>query len=197
MNKIVILLSVLALGACSSKKKIENVETEVENSRAVSPNTVVGKNSSGDTIHQEKTDLVEYLLDLEKEVYTTEETIFGNRSYGNIGKYGSLENCMTELQKNKTGQWGMVEMPEKVVLTKLGSPKKKAGIDEKKNLVVLSQEEITARIKRFEGYKDNYEKQLDWYDSELKNCTLKLKNPEEGTPFKRFPSSTPTEGSVN
>lgn len=193
MKSFLILVTLLGLGACSSKKKLESVKTEMDNSKTIDAKSAIGQDSSGETVYQEKTDLVEYLLDLEKEVYSSEDTIFGNRAYGKIGKYGALENCMAELQKKTSGQWGLVEMPEKVILTKLGGPAKKAGIDEKKNLVVLTKEEITGRIKRMEGYKENYEKQLDWYDSEIKNCSLKLKNPEEGGPFKRFPSNQSSE----
>jgi hypothetical protein len=187
MKTWILLLTLLSLAACSSKKKIEAVETELEGQARIDNTTTIGKNGSGDTVIQEKTKLVDYLVELEKQVYTSEETIFGNKAYGNIGKYGALENCMTELQKKTTGKWGMVEMPEKVILTKLGAPKKKAGIDEKKKLVVLSQEEITARIKRFEDYKETYENQEEWFEVEIKNCNLKLKNPEQGSAAKPFP----------
>jgi len=185
-----LLLSIIAMMACSSKKKIENVETEIEDANAINNTTSIGKNSSGDTVIQEKMKLADYLIDLEREVYSTEESIYGNKSYGNIGKYGSLENCMTELQKRTTGKWGMVELPEKVLLTKLGEPKKKAGMDEKKQLVILSEEEITGRIKRFESYKQTYENQEDWFELEIKNCNLKLKNPAQGSasskPFPKY-----------
>lgn len=178
------------MAACSSKKKLESINTEMEDKAQINASTAIGKNNAGDTVIQEKTKLVDYLVDLERQVYTSEETIYGNKSYGNIGKYGSLENCMTELQKKSTGKWGMVEMPDKILLTKLGAPKKKTGIDEKKNLIVLSEEEITARIKRFEDYKQTYEDQEDWFETEVKNCNLKLKNPEQGAaaskPFPKF-----------
>jgi hypothetical protein len=190
MKTWILIMSVLALAACSSKKKLETVETELEGQAKINNTTSIGKAGSGDTVIQEKTKLVDYLVDLERQVYAAEETIFGNKAYGNIGKYGALENCAVELQKQTSGKWGMVEMPEKIVLTKLGGPKKKPGIDEKKRLVVLSQEEITARIKRFEDYKEAYENQDDWYDTEIKNCNLKLKNREEGAASKPFPKYT-------
>lgn len=172
-------LTIFCLGACSSKKKIESVNTQMEDESRIDNKTAIGKSQSGDTVVQEKVKLAEYLLELERQVYSSEEEIFGNRSYGNIGKYGSLENCMTELQKKNTGRWGMVELPEKNLLTKMGGPKKKAGIDEKKQLIMLSEEEITSRIQRFENYKQTYENQLEWFETEIKNCNLKLKNPDQ------------------
>ena len=188
MNKILVLLVTFLAVSCSSKKKLESVKTEMENQATVDASTTIGTSQNGETVIQEKTKLVDYLIELERQVYTSEETIYGNRSYGNIGKYGALENCMTELQKKTTGKWGMVELPEKILLTRIGAPKKKAGIDEKKKLVLLSEEEITGRISRFEEYKQTYEDQLDWFDLEIKNCTLKLKNPEQGVPAaKPFP----------
>jgi hypothetical protein len=190
MKRWILFISILSIISCSSKKKIESVETEMENQAQIDATTAIGQNSTGDTVIQEKVRLVDYLVDLERQVYTSEETIYGNKSYGNIGKYGALENCMTELQKKSTGKWGMVELPDKVLLTKLGGPKKKAGIDEKKHLVLLSEEEITGRIKRFEDYKQTYDNQEDWFELEIKNCTLKLKNPEQGTasshPFPKY-----------
>ncbi len=190
MKKYILFIGLVAIAACSSKKKLESVDTEMEDKAQINATTAIGKSGSGDTVIQEKTKLVDYLVDLERQVYTSEETIYGNKAYGNIGKYGSLENCMTELAKKTTGKWGMVEMPEKILLTKLGAPKKKAGIDEKKNLVILSEEEITARIKRFEDYKSTYENQEDWFELEIKNCSLKLKNPEQGSaaskPFPKY-----------
>ncbi len=191
--KSVLILCLVSSVSCSSKKKIESVNTEMEEATRVNNVTSIGKNSSGDTVIQEKVKLVDYLMDLEREVYTSEESIYGNKAYGNIGKYGALENCMTELQKKNTGKWGMVELPEKFLLTKLGEPKKKAGVDEKKQLVILSEEEITSRIKRFENYKQTYENQEEWFEVEIKNCTLKLKNPEKGTaaskPFPKYNES--------
>ena len=176
--------------SCASKKKLETVNTKMEDENKINESTTVGKNQAGDTVIQEKVKLVDYLIELEREVYTSEETIYGNRAYGNIGKYGSLENCLTELQKKNTGKWGMVELPEKVLLTRLGGPKMKAGIDEKKQLVMLSEEDITSRIKRFENYKQTYESQEDWFETEIKNCNLKLKNPEQAPsaakPFPKF-----------
>ncbi len=190
MKHCFLLLSLAAMLACSSKKKIESVETEITDANPINNSTTIGVNSSGNTVIQEKMKLADYLLDLEREVYTTEETIYGNKAYGNIGKFGSLENCMTELQRKTTGKWGMVELPEKVLLTKLGEPKKKAGIDEKKHLIMLSEEEITGRIKRFENYKQTYENQQEWFETEIKNCSLKLRNPEQGTvsskPFPKY-----------
>ena len=197
MKKWIFIGLMMTLSSCSSKKKLEALDTEIKDKTAINSSTLIGKNNSGDTVIQEKSKLADYLLELEKQVYTSEETIYGNKSYGNIGKYGALENCMTELQKKTTGRWGMVELPEKVLFTKLGAPKKRAGIDEKKQLVVLSEEEITARIKRFEEYKQTYEDQEEWFDVEIKNCALKLKNPEQGTATsKPFPklndASVPT-----
>lgn len=197
MKNLLLLIGILASVACSSKKKIDSVNTEIEDKAQINESTAIGKNSVGDTVIQEKTKLIDYLVDLERQVYTSEETVYGNKAYGNIGKYGSLENCMTELQKKTTGKWGMVELPEKILLTKLGAPKKKAGLDEKKQLIVLSEEEITARIKRFEGYKDSYERQEDWFEAELKNCNLKLQNPDDAPPAsKPFPKYNTAETTV-
>lgn len=190
LSKINLFLMGLVIASCASHKKLESMKTQMEDESKVNATTSIGKNHTGDTVIQEKVKLVDYLVDLEREVFTSEETIYGNKAYGNIGKYGSLENCLTELQKKNTGKWGMVELPEKVLLTRLGGPKMKAGIDEKNQLIMLSEEDITLRIKRYESYKKTYESQEDWFETEIKNCSLKLKNPDHSQstakPFPQF-----------
>lgn len=137
----------------------------------------MGQNEEGAFIVQKKENLATYLLDLQREVYSLEQDIYGNKAHGNKGKYGVLEDCRIELRAKKSGKWEMIESPQKNILSKEEEKfSKKMGIDEKGKLVLLAEEELTARIKRFERYKANYEKQDEWFDIEIKACKTALNN---------------------
>lgn len=168
----------LLLTACSSNpKKMEKVETEISAAKPVDNQSRIGKKSDGTYVVQEKKKMVDHLVELQRDVDTQEQTLFGNRGYGNIGKHGVLENCLIELRGKTNKEYGMIEVPEKNLLTQ-GENKsvKKAGVDETGELILLSEEEITDRINRFESYQKTYSSQLDWYDTEIKNCKLKMRN---------------------
>lgn len=169
-------LSVLVFSACSSKKPIQDIDTDLKNKQSVGSETL-GKNKQGDYVIQKKENLATYLLDLQREVYGLEEGIYGNKAYGNKGKYGVLEDCRIEARAKSNGKWEMVDPAPKTILSKEEAKiTKKMGIDEKGDLVMLTEEELTNRIKRFERYKKNYESQDDWYDTEIKACKVSLNN---------------------
>ncbi len=170
-----ILLCMFAVG-CSSKKPITDIDTELKNGQSLGSETL-GKNKNGDYVVQKKENLVSYLLNLQREVYGLEEGIYGNKVYGNKGKYGVLEDCRIELRAKSNGKWEMVVPAQKAILSKEEDKiTKKVGLDEKGALVMLTEEELTNRIKRFERYKKNYEQQDDWYDTEVKACKISLNN---------------------
>lgn len=174
------LVSVLALvlvAGCSSKQKdIQDIDTELKNKQAMGSETV-GKNKDGNYVVQKKESLATYLLDLQREVYGLEEGIYGNKTYGNKGKYGVLEDCRIEARAKSNGKWEMVDPAPKTILSKEEAKiTKKMGVDEKGDLVLLTEEELSNRIKRFERYKKSYEAQDDWYDTEVKACKVSLNN---------------------
>lgn len=169
------LVLVLFAVGCKSKE-IKEIDTELKDKKSVGSETL-GKNKDGNYVLQKKESLATYLLDLQREVYGMEEGIYGNKTYGNKGKYGVLEDCRIELRAKSNGKWEMVDPAPKTVLSKEEAKiTKKVGIDEKGELVMLTEEELTGRIKRFERYKKNYESQDDWYDTEIKACKVSLNN---------------------
>ncbi|MBX3041065.1 MAG: hypothetical protein KF789_10205 [Bdellovibrionaceae bacterium] len=167
---------VFLAGACSSKQPIQKIDTELKGAQSLGHESM-GKNSEGQYVLQKKESLATYLLDLQRDVYRLEEDIYGNKSLGNKGKYGTLEDCRIELRAKTNGKWEMVDSAPKAILSKEEAKiTKKVGLDEKGQLVMLTEEELTARIKRFERYKANYERQEDWYDTEIKACKISLNN---------------------
>lgn len=171
-----LLIFALATAACSSKQTIKDVDTELKNKQTLGTESL-GKNKDGQYIIQKKENLASYLLSLQNEVYGLEEGIYGNKTYGNKGKYGVLEDCRIELRAKTNGKWEMVDSAPKNILSKEEAKiTKKMGIDEKGDLVHLTEEELTHRIKRFERYKENYERQEEWYNTEIKACKVSLNN---------------------
>lgn len=171
----------LLVSACSSKPPITKIDTELKDQQTIGSESL-GKNKEGNYVLQKKEDLASNLLDLQRDVTALEQGIYGNKAYGNKGKYGVLEDCRIELRAKNNGKWEMVEPAPKTILNKEETKMvKKMGLDEKGKLVLLTEEELTERIKRFERYKNSYETQDEWFDTEIKACKVALNNHAKGS----------------
>lgn len=155
----------LTLSGCASNPhKAEEAETQLKNAEDVGANVSVGQNDSGEVIASRKLKLADQLRDLQREVYELEYEIYGNDKLGRKGIFSVLRECM-----DKGGE--VKRMPSRAILTK--AEDKYGGkmvLDEKKNLVNVSDEYFLDRIKRFEGYKDGYEQQKDDFEDRLRVC---------------------------
>lgn len=173
-NRVVVIVSIaVGLAACNSKK-IKNIDTNLENAASMREEQI-GKNSDGLYVVQKKENLVDHLSDLQKEVYTMEESIYGNRKFGNKGLYGVLEDCRIKSRAQKVGKNEMVEkLPRTILSLEESKISKKLGVDEKGTLVKLSEEDLQTRIDRFEKYKQTYQDQQEWFDTEIKACKVSL-----------------------
>lgn len=176
MKYVLMMIAMLSFG-CSSKEKIKEIETDLEQKQNFTQGEVIGKKDSETYVLQKKQEMARYLSELQKSVYTQEEEIYGNAAYGNKGKYGVLEDCRIALRAKSQGKAELPEPLDKVIVSQDDSKtSKKIGIDEKGQLVMLEEEELLSRVKRFEQYKKTYQQQSDWYDTEIKNCKVKLSN---------------------
>lgn len=154
----------LTIGCKTNPHKAEEAETILKNGQDAGGGVTVGQNDSGEVVTNRKVKLADQLGDLQKEVYELEWEIYGNEKLGRRGMYGVLRECM-----DKSGE--LKRLPAKSLLTK--SEDKHSGkmvIDEKKNLVNVSEEYFLDRIKRFEGYKDGYENQKEDFQEKLRIC---------------------------
>lgn len=177
MKSLLMVLFVFAAVGCSSKEKIKEIDTKLEQKQGFDQGEVIGKKDSETYVLQKKEELASYLSGLQKIVYSQEEEIYGNAAYGNKGKYGVLEDCRIALRAKSQGKAEMPEPLERVIVSEDESKTtKKIGVDEKGKLVMLQEEELLSRIKRFEQYKKTYAQQSQWFDSEIKNCKVKLSN---------------------
>jgi hypothetical protein len=156
--------SLMFLGCATNAHKAIKAETTIENAEEVAPNTVVGQNEKGEVVTQRKLRLAEHLKNLQNRVYNLEAEIYGHESYGRKGLFGSLKDCL-----DKSGE--VKRLPTKNVLTK--NEDKLSGqmrIDNNKNLVDLNEEYFLDRIKRFESFEENYERQKEEYEDKIRIC---------------------------
>lgn len=158
-------LSALMLAGCKSNPhKAEETKTALENQQSVGAGVDLGRNDKGEVITQRKEKLADQLKNLQTGVYGLESEIYGHEKYGRKGLYGALKECM-----DKKGE--LRRLPSKAILTKQEDKfVGKLVIDEKKDLVNVSEEYFLDRIKRFEGYSDGYEKQKEDFEEKLRVC---------------------------
>ncbi|PWU16210.1 MAG: hypothetical protein C5B49_10860 [Bdellovibrio sp.] len=151
--------------ACATNpNKAREEKTALEHGEDVGGGVQVGQNSKGEVMTSQKQKLADQLRDLQKGVYELEAEIYGYEDYGRKGLYGVLQECMDQKGELK-------RLPTKAVLTKNEDRfNGKMVIDEQKNLVNVSEEYFLDRIRRFENYRDSYEKQKEDYEERLRIC---------------------------
>lgn len=145
-------LTVLGLGACASKDKAEEQDTRLEKSQTVNGNTV-GLDKDGKVLVQTKVFLAESLRGLEKEVYAMENDVYGNEKYGTRGLQGVNKDCEKKLADPRIGGSGKLKPMATSDRVTESEEDLKFVIDEKGNLVGVTEEKLRDRIERFRGYK--------------------------------------------
>lgn len=176
MKKLV-LLSVLALiaAACANPHKAEKLDTKIDNSEEVTSGTNVGV-KDGNMVVQTKVAMNEELRKLQNEVYSLEDRVYGNRTYGSLGLYGVLRQCRADIADKKNGGDGKLIWTEPIDRVTAKEEEYKIGVDEKSKIVGVSEEFLKDRITRFRGYRDVLEKRQDEYEDKLAVCQAELKS---------------------
>ena len=160
-------------GCASNPNKPTNVETKMEKQATINNEESLGM-KDGKVIVQRKVLLSEELRNLEIEVYTAEDRIYGNRKYGSLGMYGVLKQCRLDLTDRKNGGNGKLLWTEPIDRLTEKDPDYKIGIDEKDDLVTVSEETIVDRIARFQKYQDILRDREDSYQEKLDICKAEL-----------------------
>jgi uncharacterized protein YuzE len=166
-------LTLLGLGACASKHKAEERDTRLEKSQAVSGNTSVGLDKDGKVMVQTKVFLAESLRGLEKEVYSTENDLYGNEKYGTRGTQGVLRDCEKKLADPRIGGTGKLNPSRNSERVTESEEELKFVIDENGNLVGVTEEKLRDRIERFRGYKKILASRKAEIASEIEICEQK------------------------
>lgn len=169
-----VIFASIALTACSSNPhKAEKIETTMEKKDAVSGDTAVGV-KDGNMVVQKKVVMSEELRRLQNEVYELEDHVYGNRKYGSAGLYGVLKNCRSQLSDKKNGGDGKLKWTEPLERVTDKEDEFKLGIDEKEQLVGVTEEFLKDRIERFRNYKNVLMKRQDEYEDKVQICKTEL-----------------------
>lgn len=170
-----VILAGLALAACSSNPhKAEKIETKIEKDSQISGDTKVGV-KDGNMVVQRKVMMNEELRRLQNEVYELEDRVYGNRKYGSLGLFGVLKECRTSLADREAGGDGKLKWTEPMDRVTDKEDEFKVGLDEKDQLVGVSEEFLKDRIERFRGYKQVLMKREDEYEDKVQICKADLK----------------------
>lgn len=170
------LMASLTLAACSSNpNKAEKIETQMDKKSVVTGDTNVGV-KDGNMVVQKKVIMSEELRRLQYEVYELEDHVYGNRKYGSQGLYGVLKNCRAQLALKENGGDGKLKWTEPIDRVTDKEDEFKMGLDEKDQLVGVSEEFLKDRIERFRNYKMILQKREDEYDDKVAICKNELAN---------------------
>ena len=170
-------LFLFVVGCASNPNKAKEIETEMDRSQRVSGNERLGI-KDGNMVVQKKVEMNEKLRDIQNEVYSLEDRVYGNRKYKSKGLYGALKKCRSRLTSRELGGTGKMMWTEPIDRVTDKEDEFEVGIDEKDKLVAVSEEFLLDRIKRFRKYKGVLQKREDEYQEKLEICDSDLRAKE-------------------
>jgi len=172
----VAILSATIFCACSSKEhKAEKVDTKIDIPATVSTDSVIGV-KDGNLVYQRKAMMNDELRRLEVNVYDLEARVYGGPRYlDNRGLYGALRDCRAEMSDIKNGGDGKLLWTEKRDYVTPDDEYTSIGIENKKDIVGVSEEYLADRLARFKNYKKSLEGRQEEYETKLKQCQLATK----------------------
>ncbi len=174
MKKLSLMASLIAMVACShNPHKAERIDSEVKKSQAVQDEEVGMK--SGNMVVQKKVSASEELKRVQFEVYELEDRVYGNRKYGSKGLYGALKECRSRLSSKELGGDGKLMWTEPESRVTSSEQELKLGLDEKDQLVGVTEEYLKDRLSRFKGYKQVLEKRQTEYEDKLEVCDAAIR----------------------
>lgn len=178
MRIVICLFGALTLVACShNPHKAEKLDTQLDGGQRVSGQQQVGL-KSGEMVVQDKTELRERLRDLQNEVYSLEDKVYGSRKLDTKGLYGDLRGCRSKLSSRQYGGSGTLVWAEPLDRVTDKEEDMKLGLDEKNELVGLKEEYLRDRISRFLGYKKILQKRQDEFSESMEECRAQLRDKE-------------------
>lgn len=177
-HKIFLILSALFLASCKSNpNKAETVQTEMDNSQSVTGTQSVGV-KNGEMVVMDRTQMSEKLRDLQNAVYVLEDRVYGTRKLGSLGLYGELKSCKRKLASRQFGGTGNMMWSEPLDRVTDKEEEIKAGVDEKKELVAMSEEYLKDRLKRFQSYRIILQKRSDEFGARIEACKAEVATKE-------------------
>jgi hypothetical protein len=168
-------LAFLATACASNKNKAEKMDTQLEKQQNVSGGTTVGLRD-GNVVVQRKVKLAEELRKLEGEVFAAENELYGNEQYGTTGLQGHYKECLKKLADPRIGGSGKITPIASSAPVTENEQELKFAIDEKEELVGVSEEMLRDRIKRFQGYRSVLRERKGEISTNLELCENEHRN---------------------
>lgn len=169
-HKLLVLGLGLGLFGCShNPNKAEDIQTKLDQPSSVTGDQKVGL-KSGEMVVLDKVQIAEKLRDLQNTVFSLEDHVYGTRKLGSLGLYGELKACRRKLASKQFGGPGSMVWTEPLDRVTDKEEELKIGLDEKKDLVGVSEEYLRDRLQRFEGYKQILQKRSDEFDEKIETC---------------------------
>ncbi len=167
-----LLVFVFEISACSSKeKKIESVDTKLNDQQVISPNESIGTRGEDQAVFQRKYDLVNELVKIEDEVYGLQDKVYGSPDYDSKGIYGKALAC----RKNKALKTGELSfIPDKSPVVD-EDQMKVARDSQTKKLIGYLEEDLQKRLERFKEYKRTLYSRQDQLEQYIDKCEVDLK----------------------
>ena len=162
------------VGCAHNPNKAEKIETKMDKDSAITGDDHVGV-KDGNIVVQKKVMMAEELRDLQYEVYSLEDHVYGNSKYGSLGLYGVLKNCKLQLSDKKLGGDGHLIWTEPIDRVTDKEDEFKVGIDENQKIVGVSDEFLHDRIARFQEYKKLLRKRDLEYQEKVDICQADIR----------------------
>lgn len=175
MKKLLLLIfvaGVSGLVACSSKpKKIETVDTKLNDSQTVSPTENIGTRGDDEIVYQRKYNLVNELVKLQDEVMDLQDKVYGSPDYDSKGLYGKALECR-KAKAFKTGE--LTFIPDKTPVVDEDQVKVARDAQNRK-LIGYQEEDLQKRYERFKDYKKTLYSRKDQLEDYIDKCEVDLK----------------------
>jgi hypothetical protein len=183
MKKLLLTLSAsLFLFACShNPNKAEKLDTTLDKKGDVSQGGAIGL-KDGNMVYQKKYEISEELRDLEIKTHEMESQVYGGRRYfDNRGQWGALKDCREKISLMGDGKMSWTEPREYVIPDE---DNYSIGLDEKNNLIGVTEEFLKDRMARFRKYRDTLEKRSDEYTERINECKMELQTKQRAAESK-------------
>lgn len=177
--RLMLIVSALAFlaGCKSNPNKAEDIKTAMDKQAGVSGTQTLGV-KNGEMVVQDKAAMSEKLRDLQNAVFSLEDKVYGTRKLNTLGLYGDLKSCQRRMASRQYGGTGNMVWTEPLDRVTDKEEEFKIGLDEKKELVGVSEEFLRDRIMRFQGYKTILQKRSDEFEAQIESCKSTLASKE-------------------
>ena len=174
MRIIVFIALVVSLISCKTNpNKAESLQTNLDQQAGVSGSQILGL-KQGEMVVMDKAQMSEKLRDLQNAVYSLEDKVYGTRKLNTLGLYGDLKTCQRRIASRQFGGSGTLIWTEPLDRVTDKEEELKIGLNEKKELVGVSEEYLRDRLSRFNGYKTILQKRSDEFESQIGACQAQL-----------------------